>query len=103
MPGVKRFDAMLESVQRDGILEPLTIDLDWVLLDGHHRLAVAKLLGIRAVEVRVWTGTEYVDTDDKRYEPDRVALPDAARVFTVGFVKVYIYSHGDSLPQLVCI
>lgn len=60
MPGNERFDAMLASVRDEGIREPLTIDLGWTLLDGHHRLAAARLLGMEAVEVRIWTGTEYV-------------------------------------------
>ena len=59
MPGNARFDAVLESVRREGIREPLTINLGWVVIDGLHRLAAAKLLGIYRVEVRVWTGTEY--------------------------------------------
>jgi ParB-like chromosome segregation protein Spo0J len=60
MPGNPRFDAMLASVKQDGILEPLTINLDWLVIDGNHRLYAAKLLGIDAVEVCVWTGTELI-------------------------------------------
>jgi hypothetical protein len=61
MPGNERFDALLESVRAEGIREPLTMNLDWLVIDGQHRLNVARTLGIEAVEVRVWTGTEYVD------------------------------------------
>ena len=60
MPGDERFDAMLTSVRQDGIQEPLTINLDWHIIDGQHRLAAARLLGIERVPVRVWTGTEYI-------------------------------------------
>jgi ParB-like chromosome segregation protein Spo0J len=61
MPGNPRFDAMLDSVKQDGIRDPLTINLKWQIIDGNHRLAVAKFLGIKTVEVRVWTGTELIE------------------------------------------
>lgn len=60
MPGNKRFDELFESIKQEGIHEPLTINLEWVALDGNHRLAAARLLGIEEVEVQVWTGTEMV-------------------------------------------
>ena len=58
-PGNERFDRMLHSVRGRGIVEPLTVDMHWLLIDGHHRLEAARILGIKKVEVRVWTGTEY--------------------------------------------
>jgi ParB-like chromosome segregation protein Spo0J len=60
MPGDKQFDELFESVKREGIQQPLTIKLDWTLIDGNHRLSVARHLGITHVEVRVWTGTEFL-------------------------------------------
>jgi len=60
-PGDSRFDKILESAKERGILEPLTINLQWYVMDGNHRLAVAKFLGIERVPVRVWTGTEYIE------------------------------------------
>jgi ParB-like chromosome segregation protein Spo0J len=51
---------MLASVQDEGVREPLTINLQWFVIDGCHRLNAARQLGIEYVEVRVWTGTEYV-------------------------------------------
>lgn len=60
MPGNPHFDAILASIREDGIREPLTINLQWVVIDGQHRLAAARLLGISVVEVRVWTGMGYV-------------------------------------------
>lgn len=59
-PGAPRFDAVLESVSREGIRDPLTINREWVVIDGHHRLAAARLLGIETVPVRVWTGSEFI-------------------------------------------
>ena len=60
MPGSPRFDAILSSVTKDGIREPLTIALDWTVIDGQHRLAAAKRLGIEHIEVQVWTGMELI-------------------------------------------
>jgi len=59
--GDKRFDEVLESVKKEGIREPLTINLQWYIMDGNHRLAVAKLLGIDKVNVRIWTGKEFIE------------------------------------------
>jgi ParB-like chromosome segregation protein Spo0J len=58
--GDPRFDKILESVRKEGIKEPLIINLQWYIMDGNHRLAVAKFLGIERVTVRVWTGTELI-------------------------------------------
>jgi ParB-like chromosome segregation protein Spo0J len=60
LPGHPHFDAILASIREEGIREPLTINLGWSVIDGAHRLSAARLLGITHVEVRVWTGTEYV-------------------------------------------
>lgn len=59
-PGNERFDKVFESVKEIGIQEPLTINMEWMILAGNHRLAVAKKLNIKKVEVQVWTGSEMV-------------------------------------------
>jgi len=59
--GDPKFDEVLESVQKHGILEPLTINLKWHILDGNHRLAVSKFLKIERVPVRVWNGTQFIE------------------------------------------
>jgi hypothetical protein len=59
-PGHPHFDAIFYSIQKEGILEPITIDLEWFVIDGAHRLSAARILGIEYVEVRVWTGKEFV-------------------------------------------
>ena len=58
--GNARFDGIFESVQREGIREPLTINLGWFVLDGNHRLSAARHLGLEWVPVRVWTGVEFL-------------------------------------------
>lgn len=59
-PGDPQFDALFDSIRDEGIREPLTIRLDWLVIDGAHRLNAARLLGIEYVEVRIWTGIEFV-------------------------------------------
>ena len=61
MPGDPQFDALLESIRAEGrILVPLTLNLGLFVIDGNHRLAAARLLGITHVPVRFWTGVEFV-------------------------------------------
>ncbi len=49
-------DALAESVARDGLLQPLTVTIDGVLVCGARRLAAIKLLGWRTVSVWVRSG-----------------------------------------------
>ena len=60
MLGDERFDSILEDVKENGIREPIVINIEWYIIDGHHRLEIAKLLNIEYVEVKVWTGREFV-------------------------------------------
>lgn len=48
--------ALAESIARDGLLQPLTITIDGVLVCGARRLAAIKLLGWRTVSVWVRSG-----------------------------------------------
>lgn len=61
-PGDAQFDTLLESIKKHGLHDepPITIKSDWSVIDGCHRLFIARLLGIEYVEARVWTGTEFV-------------------------------------------
>lgn len=61
MKGNERFDDMVESIKKYGIQEPITINLNWVIIDGNHRLSAAKLLGLEIIPVKVWTGTEFIE------------------------------------------
>ena len=60
MPGDERFDNILDDVKTNGITEAIVMDMEWYIIDGHHRLEIAKLLNIEYVEVKVWTGREFV-------------------------------------------
>ncbi len=58
--GNDHFDEIFESIKKEGIKEPITISLQWRVIDGCHRLQCARLLGIDRIEVRVWTEIEMV-------------------------------------------
>lgn len=60
MPGDDRFDSILEDVRANGIREAIVMNMEWHVVDGKHRLEIAKLLNIEYVEVKVWTGREFV-------------------------------------------
>uniref|UniRef100_UPI003736AE4C ParB N-terminal domain-containing protein n=1 Tax=Luteococcus sp. TaxID=1969402 RepID=UPI003736AE4C len=49
-------DALAASIERDGLLQPLTITIDGVLVCGARRLAAIKMLGWRTVNVWVRSG-----------------------------------------------
>ena len=49
-------DALAASIERDGLLQPLTITIDGVLVCGARRLAAIKMLGWRTVSVWVRGG-----------------------------------------------
>lgn len=60
VPGDPKFDELLASIRREGIREAITVDQRGLVLDGHHRLEAARMLGMLWVPVRVWTGSDYV-------------------------------------------
>jgi len=45
--------SLAKSIEDNGLLEPLVISRDGVLISGHRRLAAVKSLGWEDVEVRV--------------------------------------------------
>lgn len=51
------FDDLLDDVRRNGLREPLTV-VNNFLVNGHHRVIVAKELGIEEVEI---TYSGYLD------------------------------------------
>jgi len=54
---------LLEDIRQNGILQPIDITYNNVILDGHHRVKAAKELGIKEVEVRI-PELLYVDEDE---------------------------------------
>jgi ParB-like chromosome segregation protein Spo0J len=44
---------LLEGIRHNGILQPINIAYNNVVLDGHHRIKAVKELGIREEEVRI--------------------------------------------------
>jgi N6-adenosine-specific RNA methylase IME4 len=54
---------LIEDIKRNGILQPIDITYNNVILDGHHRVKAARELGIKEVEVRI-PELLYVDEDE---------------------------------------
>ncbi|MEM4099012.1 MAG: MT-A70 family methyltransferase, partial [Candidatus Micrarchaeaceae archaeon] len=49
----EEYNALLKDIKLNGILQPIDITPERVILDGHHRVKAAKELGIKEVEVRI--------------------------------------------------
>lgn len=54
---------LMESIQANGLLNPITIDQNYNLIAGLHRLTACKLLGFKEIECKVLTSK---DTDHAR-------------------------------------
>lgn len=61
---------LIESINDNGIQEPLVITADWVLLSGHRRLAAAIYLGLGTVPVRMRDDVIFADLNKQ----DRLEL-----------------------------
>jgi len=57
------YNNLKEDIRRNGILQPIDITYNNVILDGHHRVKAAKELGIKEVEVRI-PELLYIDEDE---------------------------------------
>ena len=55
---------LLKDIKLNGILQPIDITHENIILDGHHRFRAAKELGIKEVEVRV---PELIDISEDEY------------------------------------
>ena len=80
---------LLESIQARGIIVPLVVDANGNLVDGHRRLACAKLLGMETVPVVI-----------AQTEPDGLyaELADTTRRIN-GKEATEIYSKGGKAPR----
>ena len=76
--------ALAESIARDGLLQPLTVTIDGVLVCGARRLAAIKLLGWRTVSVWVRSGISgrlghlLAEQDDNMLHKDLTPVEAAA-------------------------
>jgi N6-adenosine-specific RNA methylase IME4/ParB-like chromosome segregation protein Spo0J len=55
------YAALRADIEQRGVQEPLAIDLDGTVIDGHHRLRAAFELGLASVPVRVIDPPDQVD------------------------------------------
>ncbi len=60
----KERQALKEDIKQNGILEPISVNFDGVILDGHHRFSIAKEIGIKEIEARI---PELVDVNEETY------------------------------------
>lgn len=63
---VQNIEALFDDIRKNGIKEPIHVFIDshgrYVVFDGHHRLACAKLLGITPLPVKVlWREAGWVE------------------------------------------
>lgn len=76
--------ALAESIARDGLLQPLTVTIDGVLVCGARRLAAIKLIGWRTVSVWVRSGISgrlghlLAEQDDNMLHKDLTPVEAAA-------------------------
>lgn len=76
--------ALAESIARDGLLQPLTVTIDGVLVCGARRLAAIKMLGWRTVSVWVRSGISgrlghlLAEQDDNMLHKDLTPVEAAA-------------------------
>jgi ParB/RepB/Spo0J family partition protein len=54
--GEERLRALADTIKRQGLIEPIEVDEDWVIITGERRWRAAKLAGLRAVPARVLRG-----------------------------------------------
>ncbi|MEM4089978.1 MAG: ParB N-terminal domain-containing protein [Thermoplasmatales archaeon] len=58
------YENLLNDIKRNGILQPIDITYDNIILDGHHRIRAAKELNIKEIEVRIF---ELVNINEDEY------------------------------------
>ncbi|RCJ33538.1 chromosome partitioning protein ParB [Nostoc minutum NIES-26] len=59
----EKVDELKESIQANGLLNPITVDQKLNLIAGLHRLTACKLLGLKAIECNI---VNYQDSDQAR-------------------------------------
>src|ERR1700688_2338839 len=62
-PRCPEVELLAESIRTHGLLEPLVVTLDDVILSGHRRRVACKLAGLKTVPVR----RECIYSDDERF------------------------------------
>lgn len=87
----ERFDELKADIKENGIQEPLILQYyqhskSVLLIEGNHRLRIAKELGLKEVPVRV-----------SRYEGDDSKFPKAVKIDSP--LKQYGYVSADLKPS----
>lgn len=79
-----RVRTMTESMQEHGLLMPILIDRDWVLIDGERRLIIARALGWTRIPARVAQVKAGDLTEEERIELARVANVEREQISRLG-------------------
>ncbi|MDJ0692860.1 ParB N-terminal domain-containing protein [Mastigocoleus sp. MO_188.B34] len=59
----EKVDELMESIRANGLLNPITLDDNWNLVAGHHRLKACEQLGLKEIECHIIV---YQDSDRAR-------------------------------------
>jgi hypothetical protein len=65
----EEYGALKEDIRQNGIIVPVIVDENGVVLDGHHRVKIAKELGITDYDVKI-----------RRYEDEDGKIEDAIKL-----------------------
>jgi hypothetical protein len=81
--GEKRVGELVEKIRKDGVLKnPVVVERrNFVVLDGHHRLAALKRLGMKLIPVQL---VNYEDGDLKVYLRRRELLMQVIKEAVIG-------------------
>ena len=89
----KRLNSLSKSISEYGIIEPLLLTQDLDLVDGHRRLAVAKILGLKDVPCILKNGTTKQLRDTIYLEVNQNSLK------LNGADQVEIYKKGGKIEK----
>ena len=84
---------LLKDIKQNGILQPIDITYENVILDGHHRFKAAKELGIKEVEVRV---PELIDISADEY---LISVALNRRQLSEGQKAALMVEYADSITE----
>lgn len=90
----KRWEEFLESIKTSGVIEPIVITEDKVIVSGHQRVRACKELGIEEIMAEV----KLYDGDDKRVLKDLIETNVRQRG-TIGGSDSQIVARVDALKE----
>lgn len=89
---VRRFKELYESIKKEGLKEPVSVEITGQKIDGSHRAAIMKHLGHKTIPARVFTLT--------RNDIDKDFLERTAQARYVLFGENYYYIQYDGFQNI---